>query len=42
MQDKQIISKPLHKVGFAQSETSVNIARLTNYAAVQLARVTPH
>ena len=42
MQDKQIISKPLHKVGFAQSETSVNIARLTNYAAVQLARVTLH
>ena len=42
MQDKQIISKPLHKVGFVQSEMSVNIARQTNYAAVQLARVTPH
>ena len=35
------MSKPLHKVGFAQSEMSVNIAQLKNYAAVQLARVTP-
>ena len=33
--------KPLLKVAIAQSEMYVNIARLTNYAAVQLARVIP-
>ena len=33
--------KPLLKVAIAQSEMYVNIARLTNHAAVQLARVTP-
>ena len=33
--------KPLLKVGIAQSEMYVNIVRLTNHAAAQLARVTP-
>ena len=33
--------KPLLKVAIAQSEMYVNIAQLTNQAAVQLARVTP-
>ena len=33
--------KPLLKVAIAQSEMYVNIARQTNHAAVQLARVTP-
>ena len=33
--------KPLLNVGIAQSEMYVNIARLTNHAAAQLARVTP-
>ena len=33
--------KPLLNVGIAQSEMYVNIARLANHAAVQLARVTP-
>ena len=33
--------KRVLKVGIAQSEMYVNIARLTNHAAVQLARVTP-
>ena len=33
--------KHLLKVDIAQSEMSVNIARLTNHAAVQLAHVTP-
>ena len=33
--------KPLLNVGIAQSEMHVNIARLTNHAAVQLALVTP-
>ena len=32
---------PLLKVGIAQNEMYVNIARLTNHAVVQLARVTP-
>ena len=33
--------KPLLKVDIAQSEMFVNISRLTNHAAVQLAHVTP-
>ena len=33
--------KRVLKVGIGQSEMYVNIARLTNHAAVQLARVTP-
>ena len=33
--------KPLLKVSIAQSEMYINIAQLTNHAAVPLTRVTP-
>ena len=33
--------KPLLKVSIAQSEMYINIAQLTNHAAVSLTRVTP-